>query len=238
MRISVKRFSYACWGAAEIRATKVNEAHGEVSPTARLQSPRVGRTLGEVGSMAKSVLTNSTYMALTFYMVCDKFIVGALMAYGTKVFQYLLNMPPTVAGVAYGNVTVLHPNNCYPCVNVRWEAVLMRLDQQSRYWYIRSMHELRFGKLVTKSCMQLLKLNIRRFKFWNFIFDTKWNIPKYPLCSIKQLWITQTAVTLPNTGVRSFARQNFFKIFLGAQKLINSRYIGQWNTFMNPGIKF
>jgi hypothetical protein len=52
--------------------------------------------------LAKAVLTNPTYVALTFFSVCDKFAIGGLGAYGPKFYQYALYMPPTVAGITYG----------------------------------------------------------------------------------------------------------------------------------------
>jgi Organic Anion Transporter Polypeptide (OATP) family len=88
-------------GAAEIRANKVNEAHDVGSSPVNRQPSRV-RTCTQFGSLAKAVLTNPTYVALTFFSVCDNFTIGGLIAYGPKFYQYALYMTPTVAGITYG----------------------------------------------------------------------------------------------------------------------------------------
>ena len=54
--------------------------------------------------MALSVLTNPTYLALTLYSICDKLMIGGLLAYGSKLFQYGLNLNPMAAGIIYGTL--------------------------------------------------------------------------------------------------------------------------------------
>ena len=90
-------------GAAEIRAQKVTEAHkddqdGE-SPATQLS---YARSCSEFGALAKAVLTNPTYLALTLFASCDNFIIAGFTAFGPKYFEFGFAMSPTLAGIIFG----------------------------------------------------------------------------------------------------------------------------------------
>jgi hypothetical protein len=88
-------------GAAAIRASKVTEAHNDDSnPDANQLS--YAKNCAEFGALAKSVLTNPTYLALTLFASCDNFIIAGFTAFGPKYFEFGFSMSPTLAGIMFG----------------------------------------------------------------------------------------------------------------------------------------
>ena len=93
-------FARTVSGAAEIRAQKVSEAHkADSAPATELT---YAKNCSEFGQLAKGVLTNPTYLALTLFNTCDNFIIAGFTAFGPKYFEFGFSMSPTVAGIMFG----------------------------------------------------------------------------------------------------------------------------------------
>ena len=101
-------------GAAEIRAQKVTEAHKDdrdVTDAAPSSQLSYAKNCSEFGKIAKAVLTNPTYMALTLFTSCDNFILAGFTAFGPKYFEFGFSMSPTVAGLMFGESRKTHEIN-------------------------------------------------------------------------------------------------------------------------------
>jgi Organic Anion Transporter Polypeptide (OATP) family len=91
-------------GAAEIRANKVTEAHKDDQDPESSQANQLSyaKSCSEFGALAKAVLTNPTYLALTLFASCDNFIIAGFTAFGPKYFEFGFSMSPTLAGIMFG----------------------------------------------------------------------------------------------------------------------------------------
>lgn len=93
-------------GAAEIRAKKVTEAHNDAvdvdaAPPTDLS---YAKNCTEFLALAKAVLTNPTYLAVTLFAACDNFIIAGFTAFGPKYFEFGFAMTATVAGIMFGKI--------------------------------------------------------------------------------------------------------------------------------------
>ena len=90
-------------GAAEIRESKITEAHNDQITADPTLPINYANSFSEFGNMVKDVFSNPTYIFLTLFTSCDNFIIAGFTAFGPKFIQYTFSMSAAVAGGLFGN---------------------------------------------------------------------------------------------------------------------------------------